>query len=325
MNVCMIGHGMMGQWHSETLATQPDCVLHTIVGRRPEPTLAFARLHGYRNATTDLDAALADPAIDVVVVASPSEQHFAMNMAALERGKHVLSEIPIGMSAHEADQIAEMAERGALRFGVGYPMRMMPDMLALHARLSSGAERLRLVSSYFIIKRWKNIGATGYRRSWTDNIMWHHLGHLIDFALWLSGSPVAEIHGFLPAPDPRTGTPMDAVAAARTEADQSLVFVGSYGGQRPVCESVVLTDRDCYRIDTVGSTLTTEAGTVTLRPEKEDCADTLLDLLEAVRSGRRPAITARDVLPAMRLMQLVQDGWDAAHGGRSVPGRAARR
>ena len=141
------------------------------------------------------------------------------------------------MSAHEAEQIAELAERGSPRFGVGYPMRMMPDMLALHARLGSGAERLRLVNGCFIIKRWENVGATGYRRSWTDNIMWHHLGHLIDFALWLSGSPVAEVHGFLPAPDARTGAPMDAVAAARTQADHSLVFVGSYGGQRPICES----------------------------------------------------------------------------------------
>lgn len=324
MNICMIGHGMMGQWHSETLATQPDCVLHTVIGRRPEPTRVFAALHGYRNATTDLDAALADPAIEVVIVASPSEQHFRMTMAALEHGKHVLSEIPIAMSAPEAEQIVALAARRGLCVGVGYPMRMMPDMLALDSRLRSGAERLRLVNASFIIERWENVGATGYRRSWTDNLLWHHLGHLVDFALWLCASPVAEVHGFLPTPDPRTGAPMDAVAAARTEADQALVFVGSYGGHQPICETVVLTDRDSYRIDGVRGMLTRQGGTVPLRPEQDDCADTLLDLLKAVREGREPAIPARAVLPAMRLMQAVQDRWDAAHGGRSVRGRAAR-
>jgi 2-hydroxy-4-carboxymuconate semialdehyde hemiacetal dehydrogenase len=246
-----------------------------------------------------------------------------MTMAALEHGKHILSEIPIAMSAPEAEQIVALAERRHLRLGIGYPMRMMPDMLALHDRLRSGAERLRLVNASFIIQRWENVGATGYRRSWTDNLLWHHLGHLVDFALWLSASPVAEVHGFLPAPDERTGAPMDAVAAARTEADHSLVFVGSYGGHQPVCETIVLTDRDSYRIDTVRSTLTRQGDTGPLRPEKDDCADTLLDLLEAVRRGREPAISARDVLPAMRLMQTVQDRWDAAHGGRSVKGRAA--
>jgi 2-hydroxy-4-carboxymuconate semialdehyde hemiacetal dehydrogenase len=325
MNICMVGHGMMGQWHSETLATQRDCVLHTIVGRRAEPTEAFARLHGYRRATTDLDAALADPEIDAVVVASPSEQHFAMTMAALQHGKHTMSEIPIAMSAPEAEQLAALAERQPVRLGVGYPMRMMPDMIALHDRLRSGTETLRLVNASFIIKRWENVGATGYRRSWTDNLMWHHLGHMVDFALWLSGSPVAEGHGFLPSPEVRTGTPMDAVVTARTEADHSMVFVGSYGGHDSICGATVLTDRDCYRVDTVHSTLTCQGGTVKLRPEKDDCADTLLDFLDAVRTGRRPAITAHDVMPAMRLMQIVQDRWDEAHGGQAVKGRAARR
>lgn len=35
MNVCMVGYGMMGVWHTEALK-QTDAVLHTIVGRNPE-------------------------------------------------------------------------------------------------------------------------------------------------------------------------------------------------------------------------------------------------------------------------------------------------
>jgi 2-hydroxy-4-carboxymuconate semialdehyde hemiacetal dehydrogenase len=63
LNVCMIGHGMMGIWHSEALARTPDAVLHTVVGRaKPEPqpgeeqaagraqssTEAFAQKYGYK-------------------------------------------------------------------------------------------------------------------------------------------------------------------------------------------------------------------------------------------------------------------------------------
>ena len=36
LNVCMIGHGMMGIWHSEALSRTPDAALHTVVGR-PRP------------------------------------------------------------------------------------------------------------------------------------------------------------------------------------------------------------------------------------------------------------------------------------------------
>ena len=75
MNIAMIGHGMMGTWHSEALRAIPGVALHTLVGRRPEPTAEFAARYGYRRHTTDLDAVLADPAVDAVIVGSPSEQH----------------------------------------------------------------------------------------------------------------------------------------------------------------------------------------------------------------------------------------------------------
>ena len=45
-----------------------------------------------------------------------------------------------------------------------------------------------MIECRFIIKRWENVGYTGYCRSWTDNLLWHHLGHLVDFAFWLTGS-----------------------------------------------------------------------------------------------------------------------------------------
>ena len=68
MNICMVGYGMMGVWHGDALAGT-DCRLHTLVGRRAEPSEEFARRYGYARWTLDLDEALADPAIDVVIIA----------------------------------------------------------------------------------------------------------------------------------------------------------------------------------------------------------------------------------------------------------------
>lgn len=65
MNICMVGYGMMGTWHSEALK-KTGAVLHTVVGRRPEAAREFAERHGYRKWTTALDDALADPAIDIL-------------------------------------------------------------------------------------------------------------------------------------------------------------------------------------------------------------------------------------------------------------------
>ena len=325
IGIGMIGHGMMGRWHSEALKSRDDCHLRHLIGRRPEPTEKFAREFGYDEWSTKLEDLLGDPAVDVAIVASPSEDHATMAIKALENGKHALVEIPIGMSYAEAAAVVEVADRGGRKLGLVYPMRMMAAMRSLRERIAAGQETLRLVESRFIIERWENVGATGYRRSWTDNLLWHHLSHLVDFATWLAASKPRSISGRLPAPDPRTGTPMDAFVGVGTDRDQSLIFLGSYAGHRPICDSLVLTDRDCYQLDAIRNSLTTAAGATQLPSEQVDCATALYDFLDAVRYDRAPAITGDSTLPAMRILQSVQDGWDAEHGAASIPGRGSSR
>jgi 2-hydroxy-4-carboxymuconate semialdehyde hemiacetal dehydrogenase len=321
INVCIVGYGMMGRWHSEALKGRKDCRLYSLVGRRAEPTAAFAKEFGFRACYTNLGECLSDPAIDAVIVASPSEEHAGNSMAALASGKHVLVEIPIAMSEAHAERMIGNAESRNLKLAAVYPMRMMPDMIALRGRLEGGEERLRMIDSRFIIKRWENVGWTGYRRSWTDNLLWHHLGHLVDFALWLAGSAVVSVSGYQPAPDPRTGTPMDASIIVATEADHSMAFIGSYAGHRPICGTLILTDRDCYQIDAITNTLKTETGITQMADEQADCAAALHDFLDAVRDNRPPAISCRSTLPAMRVLQRIQDSWEARPGIRSIPGR----
>jgi 2-hydroxy-4-carboxymuconate semialdehyde hemiacetal dehydrogenase len=325
IGIGMVGHGMMGRWHSEALKLRADCRLRILIGRRLEPTEKFAREFGYDKWSTKLDDLLDDPAVHVAVIASPSEDHASMAIKALEHGKHALVEIPIGMSYAESAAVVEAAKRAGRKLGLVYPMRMMADMKTLRDRIAAGQEELRLVESRFIIERWENVGATGYRRSWTDNLLWHHLSHLVDFAMWLTGSTPRSISGHLPAPDPKTGTPMDVFVGVSTDREQSLIFLGSYAGHRPICDTLVLTNRDCYQLDAVSSSLTTAGGTTQLPSEQVDCAAALCDFLDAVRNGREPAITGQSTLSTMRILQLVQNAWDAKHGIGPIPGRVGPR
>src|SRR4051812_45823351 len=96
VNICVVGYGMMGLWHTEALksALGPmGVVLHTLVGRRADAARDFAAAHGFRYATTSLDEVLADPALDAVILATPSEQHEDQAVQALAAGKHLLRAI----------------------------------------------------------------------------------------------------------------------------------------------------------------------------------------------------------------------------------------
>ena len=321
MNICIIGHGMMGVWHSEALKNT-DCVLHTLVGRRDDATAAFAKQYGYLKWTTDLAKALADPEIDAVIVANPSELHATTAIASLEAGKHTFIEIPIAMNYKDAELVATKAKESKKTVGVCHPMRFRPERAAMRARMAAGEENLRQVVGKFYVHRLKNVSAGGYARSWIDNILWHHTTHLLDLGVWLSdNAPIRNISWSMPAPDERTGTPMEVALIVETTKDQSFVCTGSYYARERLYDTLVVTDKDSYRIDILGATLTTGAGTTQIDSEQKNCAFATLDFIDAVAAKRSPLVTCDDVLPTMHILQQVQDSWEERHGIVSLPGR----
>ena len=323
LRIGMIGHGMMGVWHSENLAGL-DALPHTALGRRSEPTDAFAGRFGYAHATTDMAAMLADPEIDAVIVASPSEAHVEHSLAVIEARKHVLIEIPIAMDLAGARRIVEAAARTDKVVAVCHPWRHRPEYVDLKQRLDAGEERLGYLEGRFLIHRLENIGATGYHRSWTDNILWHHGCHLVDLACWLLG-PDLETTGWLAPVDPRTGTPMSTQLTMARPNGASAHILLTYLTHLKENDATAATDRDTYRIDIPKSRLTNKAGTTAIETEQTVCRHVLADFVEACRTGRRPKVTPADVLPSMAALQSIQDGWDARHGARSLPGRELER
>jgi 2-hydroxy-4-carboxymuconate semialdehyde hemiacetal dehydrogenase len=320
-NVCMVGYGMMGVWHSEALL-RTDAVLHSVVGRRPEAAREFAERYGYRKWTLSLDEALDDPKVDIVILATPSDQHEAQAIRCLEAGKHTLIEIPIAMSLAGAERVVTAGERSGKVYGLSHPMRFRREREALLARIRKSEERVRHIAGRFFIKRLVNIGATGYQRSWTDNILWHHFCHFVDLGMYLfDGAPIRRVQSHYPACHELTGIPMECVVLVETEADQSLLVHGSYHATYRFYDKLIVTDRETYFYDILAGTLKTEGGTVPIEAEQANAARIIDDFLAAVRERRSPLASGPSVLPAMRVLQAVQDEWDARFGARSIPGR----
>ncbi len=321
MNVCMVGYGMMGQWHSEALK-QTDAVLHTVVGRREEAAKDFAARYGYKKWTVSLDEALADPSVDIVIIGSPSEQHEAQAIQCLEAGKHTLIEIPVAMSLAGAERVVAAGARSRKIYGLCHPMRFRREREALRARVRAGDEEIRHIAGRFFIKRLVNIGATGYRRSWIDNILWHHFCHFVDLAMFLfDGAPVRRVQSHLGPCHETTGIPMECVVLVETESDQSFMVHGSYHATYRFYDKLIVTNRETYFYDILAGTLRTEAGLADIESEQENCARVIFDFIDAARTGRQPLAAGPSVLPAMRVLQKVQDDWDARYGARSIPGR----
>ncbi|HEY7274079.1 MAG TPA: Gfo/Idh/MocA family oxidoreductase [Actinoplanes sp.] len=344
VNVCMVGHGMMGIWHSDALRRVPDAQLHTVVGRRKDPakearqpaagrkpssTEDFATRYGYKKWTTDLDEALADPDVDVVIIAGPSETHAEMAIKSLDAGKHTLVEIPIAMNLADSERVVAIAKEKGLTLGLSHPMRFRSEHGDVAARIAAGREHLYHTHGRFYIYRLHNVGATGLQRTWTDNILWHHSTHLVDIGLWLAcggdmstaDERVRNVHGFYPAIEPRTGIPMEIAIHVETRDNQSIMVTGSYYASWRIYDVLTTTDRDMYLVDELSSTLQAKDETRPIPSEQENAELIAPDFVRALVEGREPLVPGWSVLPTMRVLHRVQEEWDAKYGKQLLPGR----
>lgn len=140
------------------IATHPLADLRGIAGgTRPEHTREFAARWGIANAYDDVETMLDAEPLDALLVLTPNKAHYATAMAAIERGIHVLCEKPLGMTAREARELTEAAERAGLTTMVPFTYRFMPANRYLKALLDEGY----LGQPYHLNMRYY----TGYGRS----------------------------------------------------------------------------------------------------------------------------------------------------------------
>jgi myo-inositol 2-dehydrogenase/D-chiro-inositol 1-dehydrogenase len=133
----VIGCGRIGRVHADSIDVHPRAQLARVY----DPVEAAAHEVGTRFGAewgTDVDAVIDDPAIDAVVVASPTPTHVDLLTRAVQAGKAVLCEKPIDLDLARVD--ACRTEIGALadRMMVGFNRRFDPSFRNIRARVAAG-------------------------------------------------------------------------------------------------------------------------------------------------------------------------------------------
>jgi 1,5-anhydro-D-fructose reductase (1,5-anhydro-D-mannitol-forming) len=116
------------------IRSEPRSRLYGVVTRDKSKGVGVAE-HIWDN----LDAALADPQIDAVYVATPVALHAPQTIASLKAGKHVLCEKPTAMNYAEASEVVRVARESAKILGVAYYRRTYPKAQRARELLDQGA------------------------------------------------------------------------------------------------------------------------------------------------------------------------------------------
>jgi predicted dehydrogenase len=110
-----------------------------LVGRDAERLAATARAHGISDWTTDLDAALSDPAYAIFFDAAATQQRVAVLEKAISAGKHVYSEKPVAPTAAQGLALLKQAQARGLKHGAVEDKVHLPGLAKLAALTQSGA------------------------------------------------------------------------------------------------------------------------------------------------------------------------------------------
>src|SRR5579884_1237373 len=112
LRIGLIGAGAnMRARHIPGLRAMPDLEIVAVCNRRPSSTQAVAREHGISRTYEHWRDVVADPDIEAVVIGTWPYLHCPITLAALDAGKHVLTEARMSLNAAEAHEMLAAARR----------------------------------------------------------------------------------------------------------------------------------------------------------------------------------------------------------------------
>ncbi|WP_322103826.1 oxidoreductase [Paraburkholderia sp. J41] len=190
LQIGLMGYGFAGQtFHAPVIAHSGAAQLSAIATSQAGRAQAD---YPDTAIVPDIDALLSIDAIECVVIATPNDTHYELARRTLERGKHVLVDKPVTLTAEQARTLAAVAKQRGLVFAPFHNRRWDGDFLTVRELIASGElGRVTQFESHFdrfrplVRQRWREDATRG------GGLLYDLGPHLIDQTLALFGTPEA--------------------------------------------------------------------------------------------------------------------------------------
>src|SRR5947209_9605862 len=138
----LVGASVTGTWssrsHLPAVRASAEVELTAVCTTRADSAEAARQAYGARLAFDDYRKMVASPEIDAVAIVVRVPSHYAPTKAALEAGKHVYCEWPLGRTAAEAVELAALAKSRGLVTAVGLQARVNPAVMHMKEQVEAG-------------------------------------------------------------------------------------------------------------------------------------------------------------------------------------------
>lgn len=191
LTFAQFGAGRIGAIHAANLAATGAARLRYVVDVNATAARALAERHGAR--ATNAGTAFGDPEVDAVVIASSTDTHAGLVIAAAQAGKAIFCEKPIDLSLKRVDACLAAVRKAKVPMFVGFNRRFDPSFAALRRRLAGG--EIGAVEQVIVTSRDPGLPPLGYLKvsggQFRDMTI-----HDFDMARWLLGEEPVEVFAY---------------------------------------------------------------------------------------------------------------------------------
>ena len=138
IGVAFLGVGRMGMTHLQTLAGIRNARVVVVADPDLEAARRGQETSLAERATTDTLDAIHDPAVEAVVIVTPTSTHAGLIEAALRAGKAIWTEKPIALSVAETNRVVEIWRETGLPVQLGFMRRFDPGYVRAKALIDAG-------------------------------------------------------------------------------------------------------------------------------------------------------------------------------------------
>lgn len=216
----VVGYGLAGRvFHAPLIARQPSMRLRGFVARNPQTRAeALADWPGTIGHAS-IDEALNDPAVDLIVIATPHDSHAELCVRALQAGKHCVVDKVMALSTTEADAMIAARDASGRMLSVFHNRRWDWDYQTLRQAIANGRIGPVFWAESAVVRQAPPRTWRGDRKT-AGGILHDWGAHLIDQALQLGLGPCRRLTAWLtPSPDDWDGADTDSQGVVLLDFD----------------------------------------------------------------------------------------------------------
>ena len=308
LNIALIGCGGIAKSHAQAIQQVEGARLVATVDIAAKRAEELAAKYGAPQAYVAYQDALADPSVDAVIICLPHYLHAEVAIAAAQAGKHILCEKPMATTLTDVERMIEAADAAGVTLMVGQVLRFRKANILTRNLLREG----RIGQPYHLIRRRYHHMRSYPNAPWSSDpekaggwVLYGFGSHEVDMILWLLETQAERVYAEGAEVNPHWRD-YDELAIQMRLANTVVATLNlSINCHTEAWDTVIIGDKGSMLITSQEVVLNGQATPTPMHPSG-GFVPQLAEFVSAVREGREPEASGRDVRRTMAALEAVK-------------------